>query len=113
MLSSITFAQTKVSGLVVDNDNNPVPYANVVFKGTYEGVVTNEDGRFYLESQKTHKIIVVSFAGFETKEVVLPKAVNYDFKIKISDGEKLQEVVIFSGKTSKKKQPSLDRRAHV
>jgi hypothetical protein len=108
LLSSITFAQTKVSGLVVDNDNNPVPYANVVFKGTYEGVVTNEDGRFYLESQKTHKIIVVSFAGFETKEVVLPKAVNYDFKIKISDGEKLQEVVIFSGKTSKKNNPALD-----
>ena len=108
LLSSVTFAQTKVSGMVVDNDNNPVPYANVVFKGTSEGVVTNEDGRFYIESQQTHKIIVVSFAGFETKEVVLPKAVNYDFIVKISDGEKLQEVVIFTGKTSKKNNPALD-----
>ena len=108
LLSGFTFAQTKVSGMVVDNDNQPVPYANVVFKGTTEGVVTNEDGRFYIESQLTHKVIVVSFAGFETKEVVLPKAVNYDFKINISDGEKLQEVVIFSGKTSKKNNPALD-----
>ncbi len=108
LLTGFTFAQTKVSGIVVDNDNHPVPYANVVFKGTTEGVVTNEDGRFYIESQLTHKVIVVSFAGFETKEVVLPKAVNYDFKIKISDGVKLQEVVIFTGKTSKKNNPALD-----
>ena len=108
LLTGFTFAQTKVSGMVVDNDKQPVPYANVVFKGTTEGVVTNEDGRFYIESQLTHKIIVVSFAGFETKEVVLPKAVNYDFKIQISDGVKLQEVVIFTGKTSKKNNPALD-----
>ncbi len=108
LLTGFTFAQTKVSGIVVDNDNHPVPYANVVFKGTTEGVVTNEDGRFYIESQLTHKVIVVSFAGFETKEVVLPKAVNYDFKIKISDGVKLNEVVIFTGKTSKKNNPALD-----
>ena len=108
LLTGFTFAQTKISGMVVDNDNQPIPYANVVFKGTTEGVVTNEDGRFYIESNLTHKVIVVSFAGFETKEVVLPKAVNYDFKIKISDGEKLQEVVIFTGKTSKKSNPALD-----
>jgi len=108
LLTGFTFAQTKISGMVVDNDNQPIPYANVVFKETTEGVVTNEDGRFYIESNLTHKVIVVSFAGFETKEVVLPKAVNYDFKIQISDGVKLQEVVIFSGKTSKKSNPALD-----
>jgi hypothetical protein len=108
LLTGFTFAQTKVSGMVVDNDNHPVPYANVVFKGTIEGVVTNEDGRFYLESQLTHKVIVVSFAGFETREVTLPKAVNFDFKIKINDGVKLNEVVIFRGKTSKKNNPAID-----
>ena len=108
LLTGFTFAQTKVSGMVVDNQNQPIPYANVVFKGTTEGVVTNEDGRYYIESNLTHKVIVVSFTGFETKEVVLPKAVNYDFKIQISDGVKLQEVVIFSGKTSKKSNPAID-----
>ncbi len=108
LLTGFTFAQTKVSGMVVDNENHPVPYANVVFKGTIEGVVTNEDGRFYLESQRTYKVIVVSFAGFETKEVTLPKAVNFDFKIKISDGVKLNAVVIYSGKTSKKNNPAID-----
>lgn len=107
-VASISLAQTKVSGLVVDTENQPVPYANVVFKGTTEGVVTNEDGRFYIESKSKHKFIVVSFSGFETKEVMLPKEVNYDFKIIISDGEKLKEVVIFTGKTSKKNNPAID-----
>jgi hypothetical protein len=101
-------AQTKVSGLVVDNTNQPVPFANVMFKGSNEGIVTNEDGHFYLESQNSYKTIVVSFEGFETKEVVLTKAVNYNLTVKISDGVKLNEVVIFTGKTSKKNNPALD-----
>ena len=81
ILSFYTYAQTKVSGIVVDDKNQPVPYANIMFKGTNDGVVSNEDGRFYLESQIAHKVIVVSFSGFQTKEVTLPKLVNYDFKI--------------------------------
>ena len=36
LISSVLFAQTKVSGIVVDNTNQPVPYANVVFKGSNE-----------------------------------------------------------------------------
>lgn len=102
------FSQTKVSGIVVDDTDQPVPYANVVFKGTSEGIVTNEDGRFYIESDKTYTTIMVSFVGFETKEVKLPKAVNYDFKIKLGGGENLKEVVVYSGKTSKKNNPALD-----
>ncbi len=103
-----TWSQTKVSGIVVDNTNLPVPYANVQFKGSTQGTVTNEDGRFYLESQVTYNAVVVSFPGYETREVRLTKAVTYDFTIKISDGEQLQEVVIFTGKTSKKDNPALD-----
>ncbi len=108
LLAVAGFSQTKVSGIVVDDTDQPVPYANVVFKGSSEGIVTNEDGRFYIESPNTYKTLVVTFVGFDTKEVTLPKAVNYDFKIKLGSGEKLKEVVVFSGKTSKKNNPALD-----
>lgn len=108
LISNVLFAQTKVSGIVVDNSNLPVPFANVVFKNSNIGIVTNEDGRFYIESDKTYTTLVVSFVGFETKEVELKKAINYDFKITLSDGEKLKEVVVYSGKTSKKNNPALD-----
>ena len=79
--TTIIFAQTKVSGIVVDNLGQPIPFANVVFKGSYQGIVTNEDGHFYFESPKTYSAIIVSFVGFESKEVPLPKAVNYNFRI--------------------------------
>jgi hypothetical protein len=50
-------AQTKVSGKVVDNTNQPIPYANVIFKGTNIGTVSNEDGKFYIESDQNYKTL--------------------------------------------------------
>lgn len=106
--ANTTSAQTKVSGVVVDNSNQPIPYANLVFKGSNTGVVSNEDGRFYIESPDTYTELVVSFVGFPDKIVKLPKLVNYDFKVVLTEGNALKEVKIFAGKTSKKNNPALD-----
>ena len=98
-----SFGQTKVSGVVLDNSKQPIPYANVVFKGSTIGVVSNEDGRFYIESPDNYTELIVSFVGFPDKVVKLPKQVNYDFKIILTEGNTLKEVKIYAGKTSKKK----------
>lgn len=102
MLSISNVAQTKVSGVVYDDTNATVPYANLCFKGTRECVTSDENGRFYLESESDRKILSISFVGFKTKEIILTKAVNYDMKISFSGANTLDEVKIFSGKTSKK-----------
>lgn len=101
-------AQTKVSGIVVDSNNQPIPYANIVFKGSKIGVVSNEDGRFYIESPNNYSVLLVSFVGFPTREVKLPKQINYDFKVVLKENNALNEVVIYAGKTSKKNNPALD-----
>lgn len=110
LFASVSFmsAQTKVSGMVVDNTDMPIPYANVVFKGSKIGVVSNEDGRFYIEALDNYDTLLVSFVGFPTKEVKLTKSVSYDFKIVLSEGKSLKEVVVYAGKTSKKNNPALD-----
>lgn len=102
------FGQTKVSGIVLDNSNQPIPYANIVFKGSNSGVVSNEDGRFYIESPNNYSELIVSFIGFPDKIVKLPKLVNFDFKVILTEGNTLKEVKIFAGKTSKKNNPALD-----
>jgi Family of unknown function (DUF5686)/CarboxypepD_reg-like domain len=102
------FAQTKISGFIVDKNNQPVPFANVAFKNSTEGILANEDGHFYLESKNNYTALVISFEGFADKEITLTKAVNYDFKIILKENETLKEVVVFSGKTSKKNNPALD-----
>jgi len=97
------FAQTKVSGYVFDENNDPIPFANVLFKGSTEGTITNEDGKFYLESNETRETLIVSFIGFELLEIPLTKKVNYDLKFVLKEeAASLKEVVIVTGKQSKK-----------
>ncbi|WP_348799762.1 DUF5686 and carboxypeptidase-like regulatory domain-containing protein [Flavobacterium adhaerens] len=102
------FGQTKVSGIVVDVNKQPVPYANVVFKNSSIGTVTNEDGRFYLESPQTFSTLIITSVGFSDKEIELTKAINYNFTIELKEQQELKEVVIYTGKTSKKNNPALD-----
>lgn len=102
------FAQTKISGIIVDKKNQPISFANIVFKGSNEGVVSNEDGRFYLESNTNYSVILVAFVGYVTREVDLAKQVNYEMKIVLNAEEVLDEVKVFAGKTSKKNNPALD-----
>lgn len=102
------FAQTKVSGLVLDKSKQPIPFANVVFKNSTTGVVTNEDGRFYIESPQNYTVLVISSTGYSDKEIRLEKAINFNFIIQLSEAQTLKEVVVFVGKTSKKNNPALD-----
>lgn len=95
--------QTKVSGHVFDENNQPIPFANVLFKGSTEGTITNEDGRFYLESNEKWSTLIVSFMGFEMLEIPLTKSVNYDLKFILKEeASTLDEVHIVTGKQSKK-----------
>ncbi|NRS88973.1 hypothetical protein HNQ02_001893 [Flavobacterium sp. 7E] len=107
-IATSLFGQTKVSGVILDKDNLPIPFANVAFKGSSEGIVSNEDGRFYLESPSTYTVLTVSSVGFNDREINLLQAVSYNLKVKLGETETLNEVVIFTGKTSKKDNPALD-----
>lgn len=100
--------QTKVSGIVYDEFKQPLPYASVNFKGTSEGIITNEEGKFYLESKNTQTTLLVSFVGMEPKEIPLEKSVTYNLEVNLGAGKTLNEVVIYTGKTSKKNNPAID-----
>lgn len=105
---NIIVGQTKVSGIVYDEFKQPLPYASVNFKGTSEGIITNEEGKFYLESKNTQTVLVVSFVGMEPKEIPLDKPVTYNLEVNLGAGKTLNEVVIYTGKTSKKNNPAID-----
>ncbi|MBU2922801.1 DUF5686 and carboxypeptidase regulatory-like domain-containing protein [Winogradskyella psychrotolerans] len=96
-------SQTKASGYVFDENNVALPYVNIFFKGSTQGTITNEDGKFYLESDETWETIIVSFIGFEVLEIPLTKRVNYDLKFILKEeASSLDEVLIVTGKQSKK-----------
>ncbi len=102
-------SQTKVSGYVFDEYNQPVSFANIIFKGSTQGTITDENGRFYLESSETWSTLIVSFIGYELIEVPLSKKVNYDLKFILKEqAAELDQVVIVTGKQSKKNNPAID-----
>lgn len=107
-LSSIVIGQTKVGGNVTDEFGDPIAFANVIFKNSKEGVITDENGNFYFESKENYATLVVSYVGFEKKEISLKPGLNTGLKIQLKSGTELKEVVIYTGKTSKKNNPAID-----
>ena len=101
-------AQVKVNGFVVDPSDDPVPFANIIFKGSTEGTISDENGKFYLESEISHKELEISFVGFETKVISL-EGVTTNLRIKLEEGrDQLKEVTIYSGRIDKKNNPAID-----
>ena len=107
-VSSVLLGQTKVGGKVTDEFGEPIAFANVIFKNSKEGVITDENGTFYFESKENYSTLVVSYVGFDKKEITLKPGLNTGLKIQLKSGTELKEVVIYTGKTSKKNNPALD-----
>lgn len=110
-LFSTTFvlAQTKVSGEIKDAFGEPVAFANVIFKDSNEGTISNEEGRFYLESDENYATVAFSFIGYQTKEITLGQRATYKLVVVLEEeASSLDEVVVFSGKQSKKNNPAID-----
>ena len=108
LVSTLSFSQTKVSGIILDDANQPVSYATIAFKNSAEGVIADENGKFYLESKKTYTTLAVSFVGYKDKEIELSGEHNYDLKIVLANSNEIAEVKIYGGKTSKKNNPAID-----
>ncbi|WP_435624772.1 DUF5686 family protein [Flagellimonas sp.] len=105
----VVSSQTKVGGIVLDDTGSPIAFANLVFKNSSEGTITNDNGRFYMESDNTYTTLVVSFIGYETAEIELPQKVNYNMEIQLTEStEQLREVVVYTGKQSKKNNPAIE-----
>lgn len=105
--NTILLAQVRVSGRVIDTNNNPVPFANVIFKGSTRGTVSDEEGKFYLESDDTYKQIEVSFMGFQRKTIDLERN-NFDLVITLEeDADVLKEVTVYSGRVKNKGNPAV------
>ena len=78
------------TGLIIDQNNNPLPGASVVLKGTTKGTTTDFDGNFTIDI-KTGDILQISYIGFETTEV------SYEgtfLNITLNKGVSLGEVLV-------------------
>ena len=93
----------KVTGKVVDETNSPIPGANVVIKGTTNGVITNSEGSFTIVPSNVQKdVIQFSFIGYDTKEVQINGQTVINVKM-TSSTLQIEEVVAIGYGTVKKR----------
>lgn len=99
IFTTIIYAQTKVSGTVVDEKGLPIPSASVVFED--KGVSTDIEGKYSIEVKSSKSILKFSFIGFEPQIVVVGKNKTIDITLKES-ASALDEVVVIGYGTQKR-----------
>ena len=98
LMSTIMYAQTEVSGTVVDIHGETIIGATVMEKGTTNGTITDFDGNFTIKVNEG-TILVISYIGYQTLEVPAKQGMKVTLN---DDAEVLQEVVV-TGYTTQRK----------
>lgn len=97
-----TLQQTKkVYGVVKDESGETIIGANVWVKDTTTGVVTDIDGRYQINLNNSKAILVFSYLGMKTQEIVVGDKSEINVVLK-ADAEQLDEVVVVGYGTQKK-----------
>lgn len=91
MLSLGMMAEQQVSGVVVDEKNEPIIGASIQVKGGTQGTITDYDGEFFLTVPDDATVLVVSYVGMQSQEV----AVKRNVRVVLHEAtEVIQEVVV-------------------
>ena len=99
LVSSLTFAQSKVSGTVKDANGEPLIGVSVVEEGTNNGAVTDMNGNYTLNVKPGAKL-KLSYIGFTPKTI---KAGNNSQIVLDEDNTTLNEVVVVGYGTMRRK----------
>lgn len=94
-------SEQKIAGTVVDANNEPVIGANVLVKGTTNGVITDMDGKFALTVSRG-AVLQISYIGYITQEIKVTNNTTYTIRL-VEDSETLEEVVVVGYGTMKKR----------
>lgn len=102
LCTTLSFAnvQQLVSGTIVDENGEKLVGVNVQIKGTTIGTVTNLSGRYSIEAPSENSVLVFSYIGFKTTELVATGSVlNVTLNF---DETALEQVVVVGYGTQKK-----------
>jgi len=98
LTATLLYAQTEISGTVVDKTGETVIGATVMEKGTSNGTVTDFDGNFKIKVNQG-ATLVFSYIGYLTQEVPAQNGMTVTMQ---DDALSLEEVVV-TGYTTQRK----------
>ena len=85
-----------ISGLVLDEQGQPLPGTTVLVKGTTIGTTTDLEGRYSLTLPTTAKTLVFSFVGMRMEELPIQGRSSLNVTL-MQDTQMLSEVVVTGG----------------
>lgn len=99
LFSASVFAQTTVTGKVVDSKNQPVPGVNIIVEGTTQGTISDFDGKFALTATQDPPFrIQFSSVGYETQLVQVNEK-DQEITVTMVEGTSLDEIVVSASRT--------------
>lgn len=121
LIAFSTIVSAQITGNITDQNNEPLPFVNILIENTYKGTTSNDDGYYELNisTPKTYTILY-SYLGYKTvkKEVSISKF-PYELNITLEEETvSLGEVLIDSSndpanaimrKAIAKRQANLDK----
>ncbi|MEO9479114.1 MAG: TonB-dependent receptor [Maribacter dokdonensis] len=94
------FQQT-ITGIILDSEGIPLAGANIVEKGTTNGVTADFDGNFSINVANSNSILIISYIGYATKEELIAGRDNLNITLEESAAG-LEEVVVVGYGTQRK-----------
>jgi len=105
---NLSFSQSLIRGIVVDDQSIPITDAHVYFTGIPIGMVTDSEGRFELESDNSFKSFEVSYVGMKLVKIDIQSGKEF-YEVILEEDNTLEEVVLVSKpkkKLKKKENPA-------
>ncbi|TRX51316.1 TonB-dependent receptor [Fulvivirga sp. M361] len=93
--------EVEVTGTIVSDEGEELPGVNVLVKGTNMGTVTDINGNYRLNVPDDNAVLVFSFIGYVTQEIVVGSRTVVDVTM-VSDVQALEEVVVVGYGTVRK-----------
>lgn len=91
-----------VTGKVTDDaSGESLPGVNILLKGTQQGTTTNAEGTFSFTVPNNAAVLVFSFVGYISQEVIIGSKTSIDVSLKV-DEKSLEEVVVVGYGTARK-----------
>lgn len=93
--------QIIVTGIVTDENGEPLPGVSILIKGTTRGTITNLEGNFSIEVDDRNSVLELSFVGCITQEITVGDQTMINLTME-PDVLGLEEVVVVGYGTQKK-----------
>ncbi len=99
LFTCLSFSQQIVRGTVTDSSGSPIPFVNILEKGSEKGTTTDEQGNYTI-AVDTGATLIYSYIGYETQEIEVGP--QETINVTLQEGEELGTIIVVGSRSPKR-----------